>query len=646
MGSKELIEKELTKQIVNGEYTVAQSNQQLDNEDFESYVDLLDSVRSSKNYDWMSDIRIPEFASHWLTQTSLDVDQYFQTRDFVEVYLEDEGDEAKLNSEATKELINRTLNQKYLNHYQKFVRSKSIANLVGKVYLKCWWEQETIYDQVGEEEILEELDVDDFGNPLRFEGQTPARRFTTQPVFDNIPLIDRFNYDVYDQRNVFTDNTYRYSIQDKQWIIFRDEPTLQELKDEEESNGYFNLDILEEGQKPDSPSQTADETYNKDSDNPHQTVSSSIEKRYDRLERYGKFWVVLDRDEKGIPVEGSEKIGLDQFGKPLENAELHEVIITIILHKSTSTLIGFRLTPFLDAQGIPYRPIVRGLCYLHPTQDGGVGDGKYTRELQIAIDDTFNISQDRTMLATLPTFKTKKYSLDGNSTVYIEPMHAIELEDPNDMTELVISDNIAGALNQMGVLTTKMQQVDAIQPPSMGQVPSLASTTATAASLANQGTSVRSSYKSMTFEYTALADLYWMIQQMTYTFALPETGFKLMGEKVYNFDPSKDYYFKPLSQSIETEQSKALKRKEWTTLLSYIIQMQHPDTVRIVNYILGEITKLMGDEYQNFSDKFLNEQTPIQQQGQQLEQQGSGLGPSNQAGVQQSPAEIMTREGI
>ena len=42
----------------------------------------------------MSDIRIPEFISHVLTQASIDANQYFSTKDFVEVYLEDDSDDA------------------------------------------------------------------------------------------------------------------------------------------------------------------------------------------------------------------------------------------------------------------------------------------------------------------------------------------------------------------------------------------------------------------------------------------------------------------------------------------------------------------------------------------------------------------------
>ena len=127
---KENIEQQLINRIVDGEFATANMNRDEDNNEFDSYIDLLDSVREAKDYDWMSDIRIPEFISHVLTQASIDANQYFTTRDFVEVYLEDASDEAVKISESAKECINRTLNQRHLFHYLKYMRSKSLITLL------------------------------------------------------------------------------------------------------------------------------------------------------------------------------------------------------------------------------------------------------------------------------------------------------------------------------------------------------------------------------------------------------------------------------------------------------------------------------------------------------------------------------------
>ena len=98
----EEIEKHLCRQLINNEVDISDTNQQSANDEYEVCISLLDAERREKDYDWMSDIRIPEFASHVLTQSSVDVGQYFQTRDFCEVYLEEGSEIAKANADAAK----------------------------------------------------------------------------------------------------------------------------------------------------------------------------------------------------------------------------------------------------------------------------------------------------------------------------------------------------------------------------------------------------------------------------------------------------------------------------------------------------------------------------------------------------------------
>ena len=640
--SKQTVEDHVTHQVIVGEVAVAKENKKNDDDDFMSYVDMMDSIRTDKEYDWMSDVSIPEFAAEMLAQQADDVMEYFQTRDFVEVYLEDEGDEAKKASEANKELINRTLNCRSLHHPMKFLRARLINNLGGRVYGRCGWIQKTKVDVVGYDEELQQLDVDVYGEPLNNPFQIPKTEVVEVPVMAEVPVVDKFTYDIWDQRNVFTDNSYTYSIQDKEWITLRSEMTLEELKAVADSAGYFNLDKLG---KPPERTETADTTYNEDDQ--HQPISSSLPKPFDVYERYGLFWVDGQRDEEGQIVEGTERPGLNASGEPTKNALLQETIITIATADRNNTLIGFKLNPFKDATGKTYKPIVRGLCYIHPTRDAGVGDGQYCRELQVAIDDTFNISQDRVMLATLPTFKYKKYAHDDNTSLYFEPGHGMECENPrDDIMEFQISDNIGGALSQLGMLVDKMRQLTGKSPLDMSQVPEMASTTATAVSQAQRASGGRSKLKSMVFEYTFLTELYWMVTQMTYQFAKEETAYMLMGDRMFDFDPSREYWYKPLSQSIETDQSKWQKRQEWTQILQAAIQIGHPDTVRIVNYILGEIFKLMGGEFQNFGNKFFREEIPIEQNqgGAGTPAAGPGMPVSNQNMMPMSAGEQQTRE--
>jgi hypothetical protein len=590
------IEDRLAAQIVDDEYSTAKRNKTEEFDDFESYIDLINSVRQAKQYDWMSDVRIPEFISHVLTQSSIDANQYFQNRDFVETYVEDEGDEALAAADASKELINRTLNQRHIHHYSKYMRAKITNNLAGKVYARCWWEQKTVTEVTGTEKTFEMTELDIEGNPLvDYENQTPAFQEVDTETTEEKILIDRFNYDVIDTRNVFLDNKYTYDLQEKDWIIIRSEKSKSSLIADKERMNYFNLDDLDKVDTA-GETETSKKTYNTGNiREKEEKVKAPIQGDFDILERFGKYWcIVKEVDQNGYPVEVEP--GLDMFGKVKDGAELIETIITHAVKDSIRVLIRFQPTPYISATGEPFKPIIRGLCYIHPTEDGGIGDGKHVKELQLALDDTFNIGNDRVMLATFPTLKVKKYEAEDNPEIFIAPGHNIPLDNPReDVEELAISDNIQGALAQIAFIQQQMQQLDAVYPTTMGDVPGQASTTATAVAGGESRTGMRSNYKSLTFENTYLTELYWMIQQMTYAFAKPETGEKVMGDKVFDFDPSKDYFYKPVSHAIEQEYSKQNKIKMWTQVLGYITNVQHPDTVKLLNYVLSQIFKYMGD---------------------------------------------------
>jgi hypothetical protein len=392
-----------------------------------------------------------------------------------------------------------------------------------------------------------------------------------------------------------------------------------------EENGYFGLDDL--GEPPDI-TDTKQESYQEDNLKDNQ---SKAESPYDIYERYGKYWIKETKD--GIEP------GISETGEVLDDALYEEAVITFVKGCGQTKLIGLKRTDYIDALGIPYKPCIRGLCYIHPENDDGMGDGQNIRELQTATDDTFNASQDRVILATFPTLKVTKQSLNENSTVYIEPGHSIELNDINDLQEFRVTDNIGGALNQLQYLDNVGRQASAMNETTTGGVPSIASTTATAVSAATQSSNTRLNYKSLSYENTALLELYWMIQQMTYRFATDRTGFELMGDKLYNFDPSLNYYFTPLSQSIEPESSKAAKLNTWTQLYQITAQTQNPSTAKRMNQIYGEIVKLMGDEYENVIP--LDENAPVQQGGQQASVEGMPM--SNQYGMTQSPEEAMAR---
>lgn len=622
------IQDALSNVIIDQEYQTAKSNKNIEDTEFETYVDLFDSERPEKDYDWMSDISLPEFPAHMLTQSALDVSQYFVTRDFIGAYLEDESEQAKANADAAKECINRTLNQKHLHHYQKYVRGKTINHLQGSVYFECWWEQDIKRMVVGQEEEIVDVAIP---NENEVEIKTRMR-----DVEGDVIITDRFNYDVIDPRNVFTDNSYVYSIQDKPFVFTRREKTLSELKEDAETHGYFDLDKL--GEAP-SETETSSETTNSVDEQQKNPIKG--DEPFDLIKRYGKAWCkVLEKDKYGDPIDVAP--GISKDGSPLEDAELHEVVITYALSDASRWLIGFHLQPYTDAEGKPYRPILRGLCYIHPTKDNGIGDGKANRELQVAIDDTFNMSNDRTRLATIPMFKRKKYTTADADSFVFEPGGQVDVENPDDFQEINISSDIGGAMNQLGMLTNGMDKAMSIFPTTMGQGPAMASTSATAVAGAESRTDMRTNYKAMTFEHTALTDLYWMIQQMTYQFAKPETGEKLMGEKLYDFDPSKDYFYKPVSASIESDQSKAAKINSLTQLLGYVSNIQHPGSVKIINSLMARIFALQGDEVAEYGKVLLDEEVPVDQ-GQPVQTEGGGVPASNQTGMPQSTAEQSVR---
>lgn len=612
MAIQKPIEDQLIKRIYDDELGTARRNKSSEDADFEGYINLLDSVREPKQYEWMSDVRLPEFISHVLTQASIDANQYFQSRDFVDVYIQDPSDEALSSADSAKELINRTLNQREIFHYSKYMRAKTLNNMVGKVYAKCWWEQEFEDRITGYKPRRIPKNIDENGEPIVDpENQTPAYDEIQEPVREKVAIVDRFNYDILDPRNVFTDNKYVYSLQQKDYIFVRDEVDLDQILKDAEKMNYFGLEQFTKEPETFAETETSTETYNKGMNTPkYEREPFPAIKKFDLYERFGKYWaIVKSLDETGYPLEVEP--GIDEFGKIKEGAAYIEMIITVIVDGSDKRLIRFQPTPYRDANGKPYRPLIRGLCYIHPTNDGGIGDGKHVKELQLALDDTFNISNDRVMLATLPTIGVKRYATEDSTDVFFEPGHTIPLENPSeDINPIEIKDDIQGALNQIQLIRSMMQQVDAIYPTTMGDVPGLASTTATAVAGSETRSNMRASYKSLTFENTFLVDLYWMILNMTWQFAQPETGLKLMGEKVYNFDPSKDFFYKPITATIEPEYAKEAKVKNYSTILGYAVNLQHPDMVKLINYILAKMFENMGDEYANFGDKLLNPEIP------------------------------------
>ena len=626
--------------VIDSEYTVGLSNKDYDNEEFQSYIDMFECERTEKNADWRSDISIPQFFSLIVTQASNDAAPFFSSRDFVESYVMEGKKTAESN--ADERLINRTLNQKHLHMYHKYMRLRLINYMKGECYARLWWEKKTKIVMRPDTQLVLSGDTDIYGNSLTDrENQTPAVIEENIMVEDEVIVHDRFNFEVIDPRNVITDNAYSYSLEDKAYVILRSEVSLDKLQEDAEQNEYFNLDQLKDANDS-GETETARETTNL---NDRETIPDKTPtKLFDKIERFGKFWVIVkekEADDYPTKVES----GYDDSGKKKENAEFIECLITFVKDSSKTVMIGFQPQKCRASTGESYRPVIRGLHYIHPTEDSGMGDGKPQKELQIAIDDTFNLNNDRSMMAAAPVFKMKKYGNEDNATIRFEPEHVIELDDPKDLEEIRIDDNINGSHVQIGFLKSMSEQAFAQSPSTMGMLPQDSSVTATAIAGADARANVRSNYKSLTWEYTFLNPFYWMISQLTWQYVDKEdTALKLLGDKLLDFNPDGDYYWKPVSQSIETEYSRGTKIKQLTNVMGLVVQVPNPKAAQLFNYMMAKVLSLMGDENEAFANYLLDPNAPPPVTGQQTAQQGQAT--SNQAGLPQSGIEEGARENF
>jgi len=615
--------------MVYNEYTTSKSNISTELADYDSVIDMLECKRTEKNYSWMSDVCIPELPSIVLTDAGGWASQYFQSRDFVEVRLEADDPQGVEKCRAVKNAINKTLNVREIYHYPKYIRERLINSLAGIVYALEWWDRETTQEKIGSETSYEPV-----------EGSEGTYAKVEKPKFKDKVTKDHYNYEIIDPANVFTDNGYAYSVQDKPYIIFRSEKSIEDLKDNQLKNGYINIDVIEELIKSGSETETSRESYNKTDKQVNYPDTPS--KLFDYIERYGKHWVVVtERNDDGYAL--SCEPGYNDEGK-IDRAEFIECVMGISLVGGAKVLTRLEPQTNRNPDGCPYRPILRGLCYIHPRKDTGLSDGKYLREPQIAINDAYNLSADRTTLATLPTLIGRRNAVADNDTLYFEPEHIMEVENPKeDLIELRMRDNTDSALNLLAMLTGKMQQVSSVYPTTMGALPDKASTTATAVAGSESRSNLRANYKSLTYEYTFLVDQYAHILWMIAQYATPETARKLMGEGMYVFDPNADYTYTPLTSQIEAEHGKQKKLQTYDQILGRIVNLQHPDTMKVVNYILSKTFELLGDEFSAFKNVLPDPSKPMLEKGQDMKSL-PGAQPTNQTGVEQSPMEQMTRE--
>ena len=643
--------------VIDAEYKTWKANNDQQYADYESCLDMVELVRSEKNYSWQSDIFIGLLLSHMLTETAQWAAQDFQSRDFVDIYLEGNHPDDKKKARAAKTLINCLLNIKDVYHFQKRIRARTINWLFGQVYALMWWEQETVTKRKEMPPLSSIIrDYDEQGNLVAKMIQVPQEPQEYEEV-----ITDRMNYEVFDARNVFTDFSYTYSAQQKSAIILRSSKRFSEILNDAEKFGYFNMDVLQKkiygGEKDrkagGSPeTDTSKESYNKlggaygTKQEPYRKVDPDL----DILDRYGSIWaVVKGRDDEGLPTDIVP--GYTDTGELDNKAELVEGIITYAGIGGEYTLIRFSPTWAIDAKGKPYKPIIRGWCYIHPTKDIGLSDGKNLREMNIAANDTFNISNDRVMLATLPVLKGRRDAIENNPTVFIEPENLILLENvETDLTEMVIRSDINGAMNQLAFVKATASEMDAIWPTTMGGLPEKTSTTATAVAGAETRTSTRGNLKGLTWTYCFDVPYYQMILQMAYRFARQETIDKILGEELSpHFDANCDYTYVPISENLENEHQKMKKVQTWDGImgrLTGLAKIAPKEIIPIISMIIGEQCQLMGSEYREVDGllKVLSAAKPEpQKKGAESSKDMKAPPTQNQTGLEQSAPELAAR---
>jgi hypothetical protein len=628
---------------VTEEFTVAKKNNEAATQDFNAYYDMLHGVREAKPNDWESDIFLREFTARILTQLGNFVAQYFGSADFVDTYNESEDPKDVAEAKASKKLLNTILNDKDAYYYYKTVRNIMYVFTCGHGIIKGGYNQR-IAKELSHYNQESEYVTDELGGYLAEDGtpyldptiQKPAFQVVQKPQFTDKVLIDKPIFDVYPVQNVYMSPEYCYSLNDKEYVIFETEKTLDDLKAEADEMGYFNLNLLE---KENPEGQRGEKTYNKDGKLEEQDRPPL--KTFVVMERWGKYPVV-EKDGKFIP-------GFEKDGSFSEGAENEECVIHYVKAREKDEpnhIIGFRKSRHTK------RPMVRFLCYVDMIKDCGFGDGEVNRELQKAINDNYNLMNYRTKLSITPAFKGKRFQVDEN--IRISPEKVTLLENLDDLEEIKIEDNIQGGIIHQNLLSSRMDYCMATAPQTMGAAPERAET-ATQASIISQRANVRIGMKSMNLEFIGFTEFYDMLLTLCNDFMLPETLEELIGkEDAMAYNPKRKDKFKPVSQALETEESKQFKIKSWQGILGMVGGIQNPKTPMVVNYIIGQILELMGGGFKTFK-KYMFEEDPSTMLLYTLATGGKGpMGgsppasnpmapPSNQMGMPQQGAEQMAR---
>jgi hypothetical protein len=91
---------------------------------------------------------------------------------------------------------------------------------------------------------------------------------------------------------------------------------------------------------------------------------------------------------------------------------------------------------------------------------------------------------------------------------------------------------------------------------------------------------------------------------------LPKTLEELVGKELaMAYNPKRKDKFKPVSQALETEESKQFNVKALQSVLGMIAPINNPKTPQMVNMLVGEILETMGKKFKLYK-KFMLDDDP------------------------------------
>lgn len=582
------------------ELDIAKKNNEKVNENFKTVYNMIHSIRNRKPNDWESDISLPEFLTRLITKIGGFATQYFSSTDYVENDLDSDDPKDIAEAKAAKKLLNTLLKDPDAYYYHKIIRLINFCFACNHGIIKGGYSQRV--DQVvSHMNQKSEIAVDPMTGEYMAEDGMPFRDPTVQrakfntreePVYKDSILIDKPIFDVYPNQNVYESPEYCYSMNDKEYVIFETEKTLSKLRAEASEMGYFNLDFLEE-EVPEG--QRGEKTYNKDGILKEQPQPP--EKTFMIYERWGAY---PTKEVNGKYVPAIDAQGKFEVGS--ENVECIQHYVQNREKDAPRHIIGFRKSKHTR------RPMVKFLCYVDMVDDNGIGDGEINREIQIAIDDNFNIGAYRTQMAAMPSFKGKKFS-GVPEKVKTGPQNVTMLENLADLEQWIIQDNPQGTGYQHNLLASRMDFAMATSPQTMG-MPAERAETATVGAITNQRQNIRSGMVNMNLNFIGFNEFYRMLLTLCNDFMLPETLDELIGkEDAMAYNPKRKDKFRPTSQALENDESKQFNIKTLQGLWGMTAPIQNPNTPKVLNMIWAGIVDLMGTQHASLK-KVMFEEDP------------------------------------